>query len=171
MVHVLCRVFERRSDIVILQIWKIREDIRTARTAREQVENILHPHPQAADTGPAAKNVRINGDAIEVAGHFLPASIADTIAKTVPSRICGAIWSSGRIYRPHPFRDFLAPLAFDEGDAVLVLEIHPELRVVTKIPPEAHRGIGRDRTPSVEDIGNADGRNAQIQRQPVGAET
>ena len=41
-IHVLRGVFERRGDVVVLQIWKIGEDIRSARTAREQIENILH---------------------------------------------------------------------------------------------------------------------------------
>ena len=77
---------------------------------------------------------------------------------------------SRRIRRPHPLGDLPAFLPFHHRDVVLALQIEPELCAVAEIAAEPHRGVGGDRTPRVENIGDAAGRHADVERQPVGGE-
>jgi hypothetical protein len=45
----------------------------------------------------------------------------------------------------------------------LLSQIQPELRTVTKVTAEPYGGIGRDRAPKVEDIGDTARGNADIE--------
>jgi hypothetical protein len=53
---------------------------------------------------------------------------------------------------------------------VLALQIEPEWRAVAETAAEPHRRIGCDRTPGIENIGDAPRGHAEIERQTVGAE-
>jgi hypothetical protein len=61
-------------------------------------------------------------------------------------------------------------LPLDNRDIVLAPQVEPELRTVAEIAPEPDRCIGGDRTPRVEDTGDAAGGHADVERQPVGRE-
>lgn len=61
-------------------------------------------------------------------------------------------------------------IAFNLGDVVLALQIEPELRAVAEVAAEADGGIGGDGAPAIQDVGDAAGGNAKIQRQPACAE-
>jgi hypothetical protein len=80
------------------------------------------------------------------------------------------LYKSRRVRRPHPLRDLPALLPLDQRNVVLALQIEPELRAVTEIAAEPHRGVGGDRAPGVENVGDAAGRHADVERQPVGGE-
>jgi hypothetical protein len=83
------------------------------------------------------------------------------------------VWRSAgscRIRRLDSPNDLGALLPPDHADVMSTLQIQPELRAVAEIAAEPHRGIGGDRAAAIEDAGDAAGRNADIQRQTVGAE-
>ena len=61
--------------------------------------------------------------------------------------------------------DFLAALAFDHGDVVLALQLEPELRPIAESSGRADRRVGGDRPPAVENVGNASGRDADVERE------
>ena len=75
-----------------------------------------------------------------------------------------------RIRRPHAAGYLDAPVALDHGDVELTLQVQPELRAIAEIAAKADRGIGGDRSPAVQDVGDAAGRHADIERQPIGAQ-
>jgi hypothetical protein len=77
---------------------------------------------------------------------------------------------SRRVRRPNPLRNLPALLPLDQCNVVLTLQIELELRAVAEIAAEPHRGVGGDRAPRVENVGDAAGRPADIERQPIGAE-
>lgn len=62
-------VFERRCDIVVLQIRIVSQYVAAARTGSKHVENVLDPDPQAADAGVTSEDVRIDSNSIEVTTH------------------------------------------------------------------------------------------------------
>jgi hypothetical protein len=72
--------------------------------------------------------------------------------------------ASAGLYSPADVRTLLA---FDHGDIVLALQIEPELCAVAEIPTETHGGVGGDRAPPVENIGDAPRWHAEIERQTV----
>ena len=72
--------------------------------------------------------------------------------------------------RPHALGDVLAVLALDRRDVELALQVEPELRAVTEIAAEPHRRVGGDRAAAVENVGDAAGRHADVERQPVGGQ-
>ena len=61
-------------------------------------------------------------------------------------------------------------LRFDQCDVVLALQIEPELRAIAEIAAEPHGRIRRDRATPVENVGDAPGWDAEVERQPVGAQ-
>ena len=69
MIEVLRRVFQRSSDVLILQVWVIAQDFRPIGTAGKHVENVGHADALAADAGPPAEHLRIRGDTINPARH------------------------------------------------------------------------------------------------------
>jgi hypothetical protein len=73
------------------------------------------------------------------------------------------------IGRPDAARDFYASIAFDDSDVVLALQIVPELRAVAEVAAEADSRVGGDRAPAIQNVSNAAGRYADIERQPIGA--
>jgi len=77
---------------------------------------------------------------------------------------------SRRIRRPHPLGNLPALLALDRRDVELALQVEPELRAVAEIAAEPHRRVGGDRAASVENVGDASGRHAEVEGEPVGAE-
>ena len=52
---------------------------------------------------------------------------------------------------------------------MLALQVEPELRPVAEIAAKPERRIGADRPPLVQDVGDAAGRDAEIEREPIGA--
>src|ERR1043166_941362 len=84
--------------------------------------------------------------------------------------LCSCGLHSRRIGRPHAFGNLAAVLPLDHRDVVLALQVEPELRAVAEVAPEPDRRIGGDRAPCIENVGDAAGRNADVERQPVGAE-
>src|SRR6185503_4010433 len=56
------------------------------------------------------------------------------------------------------------------GDVVLALQFEPELRAVAEVAAEPHRRVGGDRAPRVENVGDAAGRHADVERQPDGGQ-
>ena len=77
---------------------------------------------------------------------------------------------SRRVGRPHPLRNLPALLPLDQRNVVLALQIEPELRAIAEITAEPHRGVGCDRAPRIENVGDAAGRHADVERQPIGGE-
>jgi uncharacterized membrane protein YfcA len=75
-----------------------------------------------------------------------------------------------RVRRPDPPGNLAALLALHDRDVVLALQVEPELRAVAEIAAEPHRRVCCDRAAAVENVGDAAGRHADIERQPVGAE-
>jgi len=65
MIHVLRRVFERRSDVAFFEIGKIGQDVRRRGTTGQHVEHILHADPESANAGPATAHARGHRDSIE----------------------------------------------------------------------------------------------------------
>ena len=76
----------------------------------------------------------------------------------------------GRVRRPYTPRNFPALLALYHRNVVLALQVEPELRAVAEIAAEADRGVCSDRAPPVENVGDAAGRHAHVEREPIGAE-
>ena len=77
----------------------------------------------------------------------------------------------GRVRRPHPLRAISPP--FSRSTTAMsywLCKIEPELRGVAEIAAEPHRRVGGDRAAAVEDVGDAAGRHAEVERQPVGAQ-
>jgi hypothetical protein len=70
----------------------------------------------------------------------------------------------------YALRDIGALLSLDNPDVVLALQIQPELSGIAKVAAESNCGLGRDRSPAVENIGYTTGGNAKIKSQPIGAE-
>jgi len=54
-------------------------------------------------------------------------------------------------------------LTLDDRNVVLILQVQPELRAVAEVAAEPHRGVGRDRTPAVENVGDATRRHAEVE--------
>jgi hypothetical protein len=67
--------------------------------------------------------------------------------------------------------DFRAAVALDQGDLVLALEVEPELRPVAEVATQAHRRVSRDPAPSVQDVGDPAGGHAEVEGEPIGAQT
>ena len=61
-------------------------------------------------------------------------------------------------------------IALNDGDVILALQVEPKRRAVAKVASEAHRGVGADRAPGIEDVGDPAGWHADIERQAVGRE-
>jgi hypothetical protein len=76
MIYVPSCIFERSGNIIVLQIWKIRNDLCTRRAASQQVQYVGHTDTLPAYTGPPAEDFRIEGNAIEMIAHtfFLQAA-------------------------------------------------------------------------------------------------
>jgi hypothetical protein len=66
--------------------------------------------------------------------------------------------------------DLTAVIAFNDGNVVLTLQIHPELWPVSEIPSEPNRGVGAYRPASVQYVGDTAGWYADRKRQAVGAQ-
>jgi len=77
---------------------------------------------------------------------------------------------SRRVRGPHAPRDLRPALALHHPDIVLALQVEPELRAIAEIAAKPHGRVGGDRAPGVEDIGDAAGRHADIEREPIGAQ-
>ena len=77
--------------------------------------------------------------------------------------------TSRRIGRSDALGDLGALFSLNDADVILPLQVQPELRAVTEVAAEPHRGVGRDRAAKIENIGDAARRDADIERQPVGA--
>jgi hypothetical protein len=77
---------------------------------------------------------------------------------------------SRRVGWPYPLRDLCTMLALDDREIILALQIQPKLRAIAEIAAEPHRRVGGNRAPLVEDVGDAPGRHAEVEREPVGAE-
>src|SRR5579871_2947661 len=67
-------------------------------------------------------------------------------------------------------RNLGAVLTLDNRDVVLALQIKPELRTVSEVTAEPHGCVGGNRTPAIQNVGDAARRDAKIQRQPVCAD-
>jgi hypothetical protein len=52
----------------------------------------------------------------------------------------------------------------------LTLQVQPELRAVAEVAAEPHRGVGGDGAATVENVGDAAGRYAEIERKAVRTE-
>ena len=74
------------------------------------------------------------------------------------------------IGRSHSFGDLRSALPLDPRDVVLALETDPEWCTIAEIKTETHRRIGGDRTAAVQNVRHAARRNADVERQPVGAQ-
>ena len=59
------------------------------------------------------------------------------------------------IRRMNVFSDFLAAFMFSHRDVILALKVEPELRVVAKIAAKTQGRVGADRTPAVQNVGDA----------------
>jgi hypothetical protein len=75
-----------------------------------------------------------------------------------------------RICGPDPPADVGPLVPFNHGDIVLALQIEPELRIVAEIAAQPHGRICRYRAPSIENVGDAPRRDAQVQRQTIRTE-
>ena len=53
---------------------------------------------------------------------------------------------------------------------MLALQVEPELRAVAEVAAEAHRRVGGDAAPPVQDVGDPARGHAEIEREPVGAQ-
>src|SRR3712207_6090937 len=73
--------------------------------------------------------------------------------------------------RSHGFPDFLALLLLGQAQFVLLLQFEPKLRSRAEPPPKAQGRVGRHRPLSVEDLGDAIGRDAQLPPQLGRADT
>jgi hypothetical protein len=74
------------------------------------------------------------------------------------------IAGSCRIRGPDAPGNFRTLLPLDHANVILSLQVQPELRAVAKIAAEPHRGIGRDPSAAIEDVGDTARRNANIER-------
>jgi hypothetical protein len=66
------------------------------------------------------------------------------------------------VCRPHTLGDFLPALGFYNCDVILALQIEPELRPISKVPPKPNGCISGDRAAAIKDVGDAAGRHTQI---------
>lgn len=82
----------------------------------------------------------------------MPASFAPPILHARLRGVC----------RPHAFCNLRAPLALDDADIILPLQIEPELRTIAKVAPKANGCIGRNRTTTIENVGDAARGHADI---------
>ena len=78
--------------------------------------------------------------------------------------------SSRRICRPHALGKLGALLPLDHADVVLALQVQPELRTVAKVQAEPNGGIGGDRAAAIQNVGDAAGWDADVERQAICAE-
>jgi len=78
--------------------------------------------------------------------------------------------ASRRIRRSHTPRDLGAALTLDDGNVVLALQIKPELGTISKISAEPDGRICSDRPASIEYVGDAAGRYAEIECEPICAD-
>jgi hypothetical protein len=74
---------------------------------------------------------------------------------------------SCRIRGPNAPRDLGPLLSLDHCDFVLALQLEPELRTIAKIAAEAHRCIGGDRAPTIQNVDDAARRHPKIERNPA----
>src|SRR5688572_12967285 len=74
MVRLPGSVLERGGDVTIFQVRVILENFLAACPCREQIENVLHPHAEAAEARPAAALFGVNRNAIQLAHRQLPAT-------------------------------------------------------------------------------------------------
>ena len=56
------------------------------------------------------------------------------------------------------------------SQVVLSLQVQPKARAVAKVTAKPRRRVSGDRPPSVQDVGDATGRNAKVKCQSVGAQ-
>src|ERR1700722_17994244 len=77
---------------------------------------------------------------------------------------------SRRIRRPHAAGNLWPMFPFDHRDVELALQVEPELRAVAKVAAEADGRIGGDRSPAIQDVGDTPGRDADVERKPIGAQ-
>ena len=63
-VHLACRVLERRGDVGILEIAIVCEDFGTTRPIRKHLEYLRHTNAHAANAGSPATLIGIEGDAV-----------------------------------------------------------------------------------------------------------
>ena len=64
----------------------------------------------------------------------------------------------------HPKGDLRAAVALDHRDAVLTLQVEPELRSVAKVAAQTHCRISGDRTPAVQNVRDPARRHAEVER-------
>src|SRR4051794_34548730 len=76
----------------------------------------------------------------------------------------GSSEPSPRIRRPDALCDFAALLSLGDRDVVLALQAEPKLSAVAEIAAEAHRSVGGDRAPPIQNVGDAAGWHANIER-------
>ena len=68
-IDMLGGVFERRRDVIVLQVWIVPEDFCAAHSRRQQVQDILHTHAQTSDARTAAEYFGVGCDAVQMTGH------------------------------------------------------------------------------------------------------
>jgi hypothetical protein len=59
------RVAQRLTDVFWLEIRKVGNDLRGGHVVREEVDDVRHGDPKAANRRAAAEDIRVLGDAIE----------------------------------------------------------------------------------------------------------
>ncbi len=69
----------------------------------------------------------------------------------------------------YALNNFRTAIAFNHRDVMLTLQIEPELRTIAKIATEADGRVGSNRTPAVQNIGDAAGRHTNVDREAIGA--
>lgn len=104
------------------------------------------------------------------AGSRLCRRNADALRLVRDRRVALPSTPSSRVGRSDTSSDLPPLLAFHDSDVVLPLQVQPELRAVTEIAAKPHRGICRNASASVQNVGNPPRGNADVERKPVGAQ-
>ena len=64
-----------------------------------------------------------------------------------------------------------AAITFDDGDIVLRLQIHPELRTIAEVSSKPHGSVRADRPAAVQNIGDATGGYTNRDRETVSTQS
>src|SRR6478672_2966590 len=127
---------------------------------------LMHPAPRrpVETLGPNSRPQNITGTSF-VGKWGLGAPTTSTQIRLMRNRATS--FGSCRIRGPDAPGNFRTLLPLDHADVILSLQVQPELRAVAEIAAKPHRGIRRDPTTAIEDVGDATGRHADIERETV----
>src|SRR5436190_23213714 len=77
------------------------------------------------------------------------------------------ILASGGAPRPDTFRILGSQIPPGHLEIIIALEVHPELRTIAEVQAQPQRGVGRDASSIVDDLGDSVRRNTDRFREPV----